>query len=115
MSRFRLDDLPEEDDYYFQLSEDSGSDRVFVLVIYDIIDNKRRVKFAKLLQGYGMRVQKSAFEAIIPKRKYEKLLKEIPEHITEEDNVRVYKIIGNGQVVTWGNTGHEEPEDIILI
>lgn len=49
MSRFRLDDLPEEDDYYFQLSEDSGSDRVFVLVIYDIIDNKRRVKFAKLL------------------------------------------------------------------
>ena len=35
---------------------------MFVLIIYDIVDNGRRVKLAKYLQGYGFRVQKSAKE-----------------------------------------------------
>ena len=31
----------------------------FCLVIYDIVSNKRRLKLAKLLEGYGRRVQRS--------------------------------------------------------
>lgn len=38
---------------------------MYILVIYDIVDNNRRVKFAKKMNGYGFRVQKSAFEAMI--------------------------------------------------
>ena len=34
--------------------------KYIVLVIYDIISNKQRVKMAKLLLSYGARVQKSA-------------------------------------------------------
>ena len=45
MSLLLLDD----DDYYFQIVDDLEDDRQFVLIIYDITDNKRRVKFAKLL------------------------------------------------------------------
>lgn len=89
---------------------------MFVLIIYDIVSNKRRVKFAKMLLGYGFRVQKSAFEALISSRKYDKLVREIPHYIDTEDSVRLYKITGKGQVVSWGEqTEQDIDEDIILI
>ena len=49
-----------------------------IVVIYDIIDNRRRAAFAKYLQGFGIRVQKSAFECILPNAKYEKLIRGYP-------------------------------------
>ena len=105
-----------EEDYYFQIEEDYKDDSLFVLIIYDIVINKRRVKFAKMLLGYGFRVQKSAFEALISSRKYDKLVREIPHYIDTEDSVRLYKITGKGQVVSWGEqTEQDIDEDIILI
>ena len=68
----------EDEDYYFQIAENLEDDRQFILIIYDIVDNKRRTKFAKLLEGYGTRVQKSAFEAMLSQKSYEKLVREIP-------------------------------------
>ena len=55
MSQLSYDD----EDYYFQISDELESDKEFVLIIYDIVDNRKRVKLAKLLSGYGKRVQKS--------------------------------------------------------
>lgn len=46
------------ENYFFDIKEDQKDDRVFVLVIYDIMDNKRRTKLSKYLQGFGFRVQK---------------------------------------------------------
>ena len=43
---------------FTDLIEDA--DKKLVLIIYDIIDNKRRSKMVKLLESYGVRVQKSA-------------------------------------------------------
>lgn len=104
------------DEYFFQVSEDIESDKLFVLVIYDIVDNKRRVKFAKTMQGYGMRVQKSAFEALLARTKYDKLVREIPGLIcAEEDSVRLYKIKGKGQVLNWGEAVFAEEEEIIIV
>ena len=69
-----------------------------------------------MLLGYGFRVQKSAFEALISSRKYDKLVREIPHYIDTEDSVRLYKITGKGQVVSWGEqTEQDTDEDIILI
>ena len=65
----------EDEDYYFQIAGNLEDDRQFILIIYDIVDNKRRTKFAKLLEGYGTRVQKSAFEAMLSQKSYEKLVK----------------------------------------
>lgn len=39
--------------------------RYIVLVIYDIVDNKKRNRMVKCLERYGVRVQKSAFEAYL--------------------------------------------------
>lgn len=41
-----------------------------VLIIYDIVDNKKRNKMVKCLERYGVRVQKSAFEALLGRKKY---------------------------------------------
>lgn len=38
MNRFEFDDIDEE--YYFDTIEEFQSERYFVLVIYDIVDNK---------------------------------------------------------------------------
>ena len=68
MSQLSYDD----EDYYFQISDELESDKEFVLIIYDIVDNRKRVKLAKLLSGYGKRVQKSAFEAMLTTQRYNK-------------------------------------------
>lgn len=94
---------------------DFHKDRLYVLVIYDIIDDKRRLKLAKLLQGYGFRIQKSAFEAIIDRKSYKKLLESLPAYVDEEDSIRVYKIVGRNQVKAFGKVLEQESEDVIII
>ena len=111
MSQLSYDD----EDYYFQISDELESDKEFVLIIYDIVDNRKRVKLAKLLSGYGKRVQKSAFEAMLTTQRYNKLIEEIPRDIDKtEDNVRIYKITGKGKVTSWGEVP-EFDEEIVLI
>lgn len=105
----------EFEEYYFNIAEDDKSDKVFVLIIYDIVDNAKRVRLAKKLQGYGFRVQKSAFEATISKKKYEKMLAELKFYVDEEDSIRIYKIIGKGQLKVLGKQEHDALEDIIVV
>lgn len=63
------------------------------VIAYDTPCNKRRRKFAKLLEGYGVRVQWSVFECrlrkaeiLILKQRFSKLLK------TDQDSVRFWPI-----------------------
>ncbi len=67
--------------------------KMYILIIYDIVNNKRRYRFAKKMKGYGFRVQRSAFEAFVSDRLYLKLMKEVPKIIdSESDSVRIYRI-----------------------
>ena len=105
------------EDYFFSTVEENTQEKkAYVLIIYDIVDNKRRTKFAKLLEGYGKRVQKSAFEAMLSEKNYYKLIDQIPAYIDRngEDSVRVYKITGKGKVKSWGIEPVSE-EEIILV
>lgn len=105
-----------DEDYYFRIDDELSEDRVFVLIIYDIISNKSRNKFSKLLLGYGFRIQKSAFEAVISKDKLIKLLAEIPRYINEnEDSVRPYQIKGKGNVTTWGKNENYDVDEVIIL
>lgn len=89
--------------------------KYLVVVIYDIVDNSRRAKFAKYLQGFGVRVQKSAFECILPEAKYEKLVKGIPNLIGKEDQIRVYKLTSNADIRAWGTVELLEEEEAVII
>lgn len=104
------------EEFLFDVTEDGSDDRVFVLVIYDITENKKRTRLAKTLEGYGFRIQKSAFEALLKKNVYQKLLRELPVFASEPDSIRVYKIIGKGQVTAFGGSNQElEIEDVIFL
>ena len=105
----------ERENYFFDIAENPDNDKVFVLIIYDIVDNAKRVKLSKLLLGYGFRIQKSAFEAVITKKKYKELLSRLPVFTSKDDSIRVYKIIGKGQVIHFGKPAENENEDIIVI
>ena len=35
------------------------------IAVYDVSDNKERERVAKVLEGYGIRVQKSSFECVL--------------------------------------------------
>ncbi len=63
---------------------------MFSIVCYDIPDNKRRNKVAKILEGFGNRVQESVFECDI-KPEYMKLLhQKLQKAINPEDSIRYY-------------------------
>ncbi len=47
--------------------------RACYLISYDIPDNKRRLKIAQLLEGYGERVQYSVFEVWVTGKQLEQL------------------------------------------
>ena len=78
--------------------------RKLVLIIYDIIDNKRRLAMVKLLESYGRRVQKSAFEAVLTNRMYSEVISGIRKIITEEDNVRMYRLNSSNEILLIGTS-----------
>ncbi len=104
------------ENYFWNTQENSYSKKVFVLIIYDIISNSMRSKFAKEMAGYGFRVQKSAFEALLTEAQLNKLEKEIPKYMNEaEDSVRLYRMNGYGEVKLYGQNTKLEAEDVIIL
>lgn len=104
------------EEYFWNTKERTSSKQLFVLVIYDIVNNKRRTKFAKEMNGYGFRVQKSAFEALIDESLFVKLQRVIPTLIDEEeDSVRIYRMTGYGEVKLFGLNSKLESEEVMII
>ena len=89
--------------------------KFIVLMIYDIVDNKRRNKMVKCLEAYGVRVQKSAFEALLNRQQYEKMLRESSILIDEAvDSLWVYVLDDIIDVYTWGIGERKETDCVIL-
>lgn len=64
---------------------------MFVVISYDIPDDKRRNEVFKTLKDYGAHVQYSVFECDLKPEVFRKLRQELKEIINkEEDNVRFY-------------------------
>ncbi len=62
------------------------------LLIYDIRDDKRLRKIAKIMEKYSIRVQKSVFEMYASEKTLKKLRYEVSDIISEEDYVVYFKI-----------------------
>ena len=86
-----------------------------ILIIYDITDNKRRNRMAKFLEGYGIRVQKSAFEARLTKMRYFAMLKRAEKIIDNEtDSLRTYLLPNNAFSNSCG-TEINYPQNFIIV
>ncbi len=93
-----------------------GNRTYLILVIYDITCQKRRVKLAKKLLGYGERVQNSAFECHLTMKQYQQMINQIVKLIDEEvDLLRVYRLTGNTEIKVWGKVRETYNEDIVII
>jgi CRISPR-associated protein Cas2 len=67
---------------------------VFVVISYDVPDDKRRLKVAKLLLDFGAtRVQRSVFECHLAAPHLERLRARLAKlHRAEEDSIRIYSL-----------------------
>jgi CRISPR-associated protein Cas2 len=91
---------------------------MLVLVIYDIPDNKRRVKLSTFLEGYGRRVQKSAFECFLSLSNMQKLHNKVLQRVhPDEDNVRFYWIAADAmpRTLTIGSVPPQLPPAVYII
>lgn len=66
---------------------------MFVVVSYDIVDDRRRTKVANTLLGFGSRVQYSVFECVLKPEDLDRLRKRLRKLIKAgEDQVRYYQL-----------------------
>jgi CRISPR-associated protein Cas2 len=91
---------------------------MFYSICYDVKDDGRRLKIAKVLKDFGTRVQLSVFEADLDAGKLERLKNRVRKVLNgAEDSLRLYplcatcmsriEIIGQGIV-------SQDPEVIII-
>ena len=76
------------------------------VISYDIESDRTRRKLAKLLEGYGVRIQYSVFECNLTDKRFQKLYKEIFQLTSgkSDGSVRFYSICKNceDKIVTIG-------------
>jgi CRISPR-associated protein Cas2 len=66
---------------------------MFIVVCYDIPDDRRRTRIGKTLEGFGYRVQKSVFECEVSPELYQKMKRRVEKVVRkEEDSVRYYNL-----------------------
>ena len=65
-----------------------------VVISYDISDDKRRREVAKIIEGYGYRVQYSVFECDLKRQQMKALQKALRPQVKarEGDSIRFYLI-----------------------
>ncbi len=91
---------------------------MFLVVSYDIVDDRRRLRLAKVLVNYGHRVQKSVFECDLDDGRFLALKKAVDRLIDhEEDSVRYYSVCRrcrqNIEVSGWGTV--REEEEVVIV
>jgi len=86
----------------------------FIVISYDISDNKRRTKVAKTLEDFGKRVQYSVFECLLLPAEFIKLKKRLKPYVREaRDTIRFYFIgaedVSRIQMMGAGKVTEEKP------
>jgi CRISPR-associated protein Cas2 len=67
--------------------------RILIVVAYDIENDKKRGKVAKMLEKYGTRVNYSVFECMFTTAQLEKTKESVAKHIDRKtDSVIFYRI-----------------------
>lgn len=65
---------------------------MYILISYDISDNKKRTKVAGLLKDHGKRVQYSVFECHLDAKMLNNLTALLEPFVSGDDSIRIYQI-----------------------
>lgn len=87
------------------------------LLIYDMVSQKRRVRLAHLLEGYGVRVQGSCFEMRLSRSQFKRLLEELGGLYERElgDHIIIYKVQEGETVAFQPYQGAGEEEGLLIL
>ncbi len=110
-----------------------SKEKMYLVVSYDITNNKARNKIVSILESYGFRVQKSVFEVEITQNQFTRMKKscwywlayaksKYPENIENNDSIKFYILskVGewslNGRI-KWIGEGYQNAffEDILIL
>jgi CRISPR-associated protein Cas2 len=91
---------------------------MLVIVVYDIADDRRRLKLSNFLEGFGRRVQESVFECFIDLDEMQKLYRRVRKQVKPElDNGRFYWVPSDAlpKTLTIGSLQPEPPPNLYII
>lgn len=101
-----------------EIGQATGDRRQWVVVSYDIPDDKRRTKVMKIVAGYGRRAQYSVFECEIRPADLRQLQARLQDVINAaQDDVRFYSLCNDclGKVVVLGRAVLNRPQDYVVV
>jgi CRISPR-associated protein Cas2 len=90
----------------------------FYVIAYDIPDNRRRNRIARLLAGFGLRIQKSVFECDLDTDRLQRLRHELSaETDPGEDKVRFYPLCSGdlSRALVWDKSGLHWPQRVWVV
>ena len=83
-------------------------DRQFVIVTYDIPDDRRRTKLHDRLLDFGSPVQYSVFECLVDADQLKKMTALVRRTISRRrDHVRIYHLCATCRAKAWVSGGRE--------
>jgi len=79
---------------------------MFIVVSYDIADDRRRTRLHRELKNFGTRVQYSVFECVLEAKDFSRLQTAVKRVIRDDDHVRYYRLCEHcrQQVTALGGT-----------
>lgn len=80
------------------------------LLIYDVSDDKERRAVEKVAEGFGFRVQKSAFECLITRGQRERLRQRLEALGLATGYAYLYRVAANTQRWSAGVVPAQQPE-----
>ena len=86
---------------------------MFVVIAYDVTDDRRRTRVFKALKDYGQHVQFSVFECDLRERDIQRLqTRLLPLIDPAEDNIRLYRLdrAAVAQIVSIGRERAASPD-----
>lgn len=93
---------------------------MFIVIAYDIVEDDRRTRLAKLLCDFGRRVQKSVFECTLNEKQFLDLKVKVEKHIDQDvDTVRYYylckRCVPAVEFVGTGSPPDDDPDGVIIV
>ncbi len=95
-----------------------GKERSRYVISYDIPEDRRRNRVARVLEGHGERVQYSVFECVLTEAQFERLWDELRGLIApQEDSLRAYRLCPPcaGWVRTVGQAPRIEVPEVYIV
>lgn len=90
---------------------------MFIIISYDIVDDKKRTRVCNILKDYGRRVQYSVFECELSEKVFDEMIKKVKRQINEkEDSLIVFSLCEacKKKIILFGVRKSFEKDDVLI-